>query len=157
MDIKLIHATENDSEFFMELFSEIKGSELLLHSWPPTIREQLLSMQYRGFMKSIQEEYPNHEDFLILFQSKMAGRLQIEKNDSFFRIINISLMPDFRGKGIGSYILKNILKEANLRQIPVELDVDVSNPAFFVYQNLGFNIIYCDEVKILMKYFPEKS
>jgi ribosomal protein S18 acetylase RimI-like enzyme len=151
-DIFLKERTENDSEFFMELFGEIKSSELHLDYWPETFRNQMIAMQYSAFMQSVISEFPDHFDYLILFKSEKAGRLQIDKNESGIRIINISLLNAFRNKGIGASILKEILIEANNKKIPVFLDVDKDNPAINLYIRSGFKIITENEIKYSLIY-----
>jgi ribosomal protein S18 acetylase RimI-like enzyme len=154
-DILLQESTENDSEFFMELFGEIKNSELHLDMWPETIRNQMIRMQYNGFMQSVHTEFPEHIDYLILYQSEKAGRLQLDKNDKGFRIINISLLPAYRNIGIGSAIIQKIIEEANFKSIPVYLEVDKTNKAAYLYNKLGFTIYQQNEIKYLMIYSPE--
>jgi ribosomal protein S18 acetylase RimI-like enzyme len=153
-DILLKERTENDSEFFIKLFGEIKSSELFLDSWPEPVRCQMINMQYNAFMQSITTEFPHHIDYLIWHQSEKAGRLQLDKNKEAYRIINISLLPAFRNKGIGTRIINDILIEANRKGIPVFLEVDRINPAQNLYFRLGFKVIQQDEIKYSMKYTP---
>jgi ribosomal protein S18 acetylase RimI-like enzyme len=151
-DILLKERTENDSEFFMELFGEIKSSELHLETWPEPVKKQMIMMQYNAFMQTVITEFPYNYDYLILFKSNKAGRLQLDKNDNGFRIINISLLSEFRNNGIGTAIIQDIIYEANSKKIPVFLDVDRINPAFNLYQRFGFKIINQDEIRFSMKY-----
>jgi ribosomal protein S18 acetylase RimI-like enzyme len=154
MNYQLIISTEENSEFFMELFGEIKSSELHLDTWPEQLRHQLIRMQFQAFEKSIQSEFPESIDFLILYHSEKAGRLQLNKTGNGIRIINISLLPVFQNKGIGFEIINDILNEANLKKIPVNLEVDKINPAFNLYIKLGFKIINENEIKYSMIYTP---
>lgn len=150
MDYQLIISTEEDSEFFMELYSEIKSSELHLDLWPEAFRIQMIEMQYNAFMQSTNSEFPNYYDYLILFKSEKVGRLQLDKNEQGFRIINISLLNSFRNKGLGSTIIKEILSEASNKNAPVSLEVDKVNPAFNLYSRLGFKVFQQDELKYYM-------
>jgi ribosomal protein S18 acetylase RimI-like enzyme len=156
-NILLQERTENDSEFFMELFGEIKSSELHLHSWPEQIKNQLITMQFHAYEQCIMAEFPNSVDYLIVYQSEKAGRLQLNKNKDGIRLINISLLADYRNKGIGAEIINNIVTEANQKGIPVILEVDKINPAQNLYYRLGFKVIQQDEIKYSMKYTPELS
>jgi ribosomal protein S18 acetylase RimI-like enzyme len=156
-DILLKERTENDSEFFMELFGEIKSSELHLDTWPEQIRHQMIVMQFQAFEKYMKAEFPESVDFLITYQSENAGRLQLNKNEEGIRIINISLLPSFRNLGIGSAIIQDILSESNSKGISVYLEVDKINPALNLYSRLGFKIIGENEIKYSMIYSPEKN
>ena len=152
MDIQLKKKDENDSEFLFQLFEEIKIAELNIFNWPEQMRNQFISMQYNAFEKMIKNEYPKADDFIIIYNFQNAGRLQLNKDNSGLRIINISLLPDFRNLGIGSKVIKDLLSEADSKKRPVYLEVDKVNPAFNLYSRLGFEIYHQDEIKYSMKY-----
>lgn len=156
MDYQLLISIEEDSEFFMELFGEIKNSELLLDTWPEPVKSQLVRMQYHAFAQSTLSEFPDCIDYLIVCQSEKAGRLQLVKRASGMRVVNISLSVAFRGKGIAKAILKELITEANNQQIPVNLDVDKTNgQALKLYLKLGFTIVDEDEIRYSLVYYPE--
>ena len=51
----------------------------------------------------------------------------------------LSISASHRGKGLGTRLLKKLMKEAKLIGYPaLSLSVQVSNPARFLYQKLGF-------------------
>ncbi len=153
MDYRLIISTKEDSEFFMELFGEIKSSELLLDAWPEPLKSQLVRMQYHAFAQSTLSEFPDCIDYVIVCQSQKAGRLQLVKRANGIRVVNISLCAAFRGRGIATAILKGLITEANNLQIPVFLDVDKTNgPAFQIYRKLGFKIAQEDEIRYSLIY-----
>lgn len=54
----------------------------------------------------------------------------------------VSLLPSFRGKGIGSVLLKKFLEEIKQRNLPgISLSVQKENPAHRLYERLGFEIV----------------
>jgi ribosomal protein S18 acetylase RimI-like enzyme len=155
MDIQLIKKDESDTEFLFQLFGEIKIAELNAYAWPEQMLNQLIAMQYNGYEQTIKHEYPNADDFVIMVNSENAGRLQLDKNENGFRIINISLLPAFQKNGIGSKIIKDVLTEADLKNKPVYLEVDRTNPAFNLYKRLDFEVYDQDELKYSMRYMPQ--
>lgn len=158
MDYQLIISKEEDSEFFMELFGEIKSSELLLDTWPEPLKSQLVGMQYHAFAQSTLSEFPDCIDYLIVCQSEKAGRLQLVKRASGMRVVNISISAAFRGRGIATAILKELITEADNLQIPVFLDVDKTNgQALTIYYKLGFKIAQEDEIRYSLVYASAKQ
>ena len=151
MDIRLELRTESDSEFFLELYSKIKSSELHFNDFPEQIKHQILTMQFSTFEKSVIAKFNDSIDYLVLFNSIKAGRLILNIDDTGIRIINISLMPSFQNLGIGSCLISNILKEANKSKKAVFLEVDKSNPAYLWYLKFGFQEYDQNEVKYFMK------
>ena len=76
---------------------------------------------------------------VIMFKKRNAGRLYTWESDVEIRLIDITLLPQFRGKGIGTTILKDLIKRSNKVQKIISLHVDpASSAALHVYQRLGF-------------------
>jgi [ribosomal protein S18]-alanine N-acetyltransferase len=60
-------------------------------------------------------------------------------------ILGIALHPHVRGKGIGTLLMKEVLKEAKeLGYKKMSLSVDPSNPALRLYERYGFKKIGVD-------------
>lgn len=54
----------------------------------------------------------------------------------------VSLLPSFRGKGIGTVLLVKFLEEIQKRNLPgISLSVQKENPAYRLYERLGFEIV----------------
>ena len=56
-------------------------------------------------------------------------------------MIDIALLPDHRGRGIGARLLRDVLHEATAAGLPVRLSVERSNPARSLYERLGFRTV----------------
>ncbi len=53
----------------------------------------------------------------------------------------IAVLPDYIGQGIGTQMLKQLLPAANQAYPAVMLSVRVNNPARYLYERMGFEII----------------
>jgi hypothetical protein len=157
MDVQLKKKEKDDSEFLFRLFEELKIAELNIASWPELMKNQLVAMQYNAFEKMIKNEYPNSEDYLVVFNFQKAGRLQLNDDNEVLKILNISLLPAFQNLGIGSKIIKDIIINAGVKNKLVYLEVDKANPVFSLYKKLGFTVYAQDELKYYMKYFPHTN
>ena len=54
------------------------------------------------------------------------------------RLVDIALLPEHRGGGVGSAILHEILAEGKAAGKPVTIHVERFNPALRLYERLGF-------------------
>ncbi len=71
------------------------------------------------------------------------------------RIIDITLLPNWRKKNIGSSILAAIIKKAALKNMNVSIHVESFNPAMNLYKRLGFTkISETNGVYHLMEWSP---
>ena len=69
---------------------------------------------------------------------ELAGFLALDEQGASIHIVNIELRPEAQRKGIGSAILRAIQQRAELRGMPVTLQVLKVNPARALYERLGF-------------------
>jgi ribosomal protein S18 acetylase RimI-like enzyme len=54
------------------------------------------------------------------------------------RIVDISLLPEFRGQGVGTALLGAVTQEAAKEHRSVSIHVEKFNPAQRLYRRLGF-------------------
>ena len=82
------------------------------------------------------------------------GRLYLDRRADEIRIIDISLLPTYRDRGIGTALLTAVLAEGTAKQQPVRIHVEYNNRAISLYQRLGFIQIGGDDVYRLMEWSP---
>ena len=54
--------------------------------------------------------------------------------------LSMALLPGYRGKGIGTKLLRHLLAEAEKRYAAISLSVSESNPARRLYEREGFKV-----------------
>jgi ribosomal protein S18 acetylase RimI-like enzyme len=80
--------------------------------------------------------------WLLKQDHQVVGSIQINQENKYYRISDITILPDFRGKGFANYMLKSILNQLQQRQKPIILDVEDTNPiALNWYLRLGMKKI----------------
>lgn len=80
----------------------------------------------------------------------------IHKSDCDF-IEEIALRPEVHGRGIGTQLLRDILRAARRRGVPVRLSVFVDNPARFLYARLGFEVVRIENPRLSMQWTPANA
>lgn len=78
-------------------------------------------------------------------------QLYIHRSSREHRIVDISLLPAYRGRGIGTRLLTSVIAEADSAGKPVSIHVEVFNPARRLYERLGFVQIEDKGVYLLME------
>ena len=67
-----------------------------------------------------------------------VGRLYVDRWPREVRIVDISLLPEHRGRGLGGALLAAVFAEADAAGKPVSIHVERFNPALRLYTRLGF-------------------
>lgn len=145
---RLRPATSEDEPFLLRLFATTRSDELALMNWDENQKEAFTAMQFKAQSRQYVMSYPHADNSVILLNEAPIGRLLVDRGEREFTLVDVSLLPTFRGAGIGTYLIKDLLLEAAAAAKPVKLSVWHSNPAKNLYERLGFsaasNGVYCE-------------
>ncbi|MBZ0303361.1 MAG: GNAT family N-acetyltransferase [Anaerolineae bacterium] len=109
------------------------------------------ALQREAFRQRFRLE--NH--WLILVGKMAAGHIQRESSPDREFIAQISLLPEYQGRGIGSAVVRAIQAEAAPAGKLVELRVLRTNPdARRLYERLGFVVFDSNETHEWMRWTP---
>ena len=89
---------------------------------------------------------------IIQLDSQDIGCLAVERSPSHIQLTKLYILPNFQRCGIGSYLIKQLIDEAKILQIPLRLRVLAVNPAINLYKREGFVIQTQTKERIYMEY-----
>jgi GNAT superfamily N-acetyltransferase len=157
-DISLRDIHENDLAILCEIYGSTRTEELEKGTnWNEEQKKIFIEQQFFAQHEYYQKNYIGAKFYIIEKENAIIGRLYI---DFFFekkgiRIIEITLLPNWRKKNIGSAILNEIIKKAATKELNVTIHVESFNPAMNLYKRLGFTkISETNGVYHLMEWSP---
>ncbi len=77
---------------------------------------------------------------IILVNKVEVGMLQISKRNGELYLGNFLVTPAFQNRGIGTAVLKKVLDQGKLLELPIKLKVLKKNRAKNLYERLGFTV-----------------
>ena len=132
---------ESDLPFVAELYASTRREELAQTGWPPEMREAFLRQQHEA-QHSHYSLHHSDADWLIIERGGHAiGRLYLREGPERVHVIDISLLPESRGQGIGGAILRDTIDYACGVGKQVSARVEKFNRARDLYERLGFRVI----------------
>lgn len=146
--------SDQDEAFLRRLIIATMAEELAAWAWPEAMRDQLLDMQYRIRRQGIAANYPTAERFLVIQGGEPVGWVVVSRSEVELHIIDLAILPDRRGCGIGTAVLSSLLVESDRCRVPARLHVNVTNRAVHLYERLGFVRTGGDEVQHIMERPP---
>jgi GNAT superfamily N-acetyltransferase len=152
--IALRASTEGDREFLYGVYASTRTEELELTPWDNAQKEAFLRQQFDAQDLHYRRYYPATTFDLIVLDGAPAGRLYVDRRDHEIRIVDISLLPEYRNSGVGSVLLGGLLDEARLTGRKVSIHVEIFNPAMTLYERLGFERTGERGVHVLMEWKP---
>ena len=125
-----------DEQFMQELYLKSRDDLAGLFDDEEQQR-QLLLMQYRGQRQTYDQEFPNADDDVVMFDGEPVGRLLIDRTPGRFFGVDILITPERRSSGIGAELLRRLFSESEDRGVPFRFSVARGNPAIRLYERLG--------------------
>jgi len=87
--------------------------------------------------------------YIIDVQQESVGKIRVKVEDNEAWIYGFSILPHFRGKGIGRKVLQYIVKEYAIRGNSLHLEVETENShALGLYKSIGFEIVHAQDYYI---------
>ena len=127
---------------------------MAITGWDAEQKETFLRMQFQFQTTHYRRYYADASFDIILLDGCPIGRLYVHESAREIRLMDVALMPEYRGAGIGGCVLGNLLKRAEQLQIPVTLHVEKFNRALRLYQRLDFRVIEDEGVNLFMERRP---
>lgn len=153
-DIRYRPFTDEDLPFVAELYASTRREEVAVTGWPAEVQEAFLRQQHEAQHSHYSIHYPDAEWLIVERAGEAIGRLYLRELPGELRIIDISLLPQSRGRGIGGAIMQDIIDHARALAKPVSIHVEKNNPARRLYDRLGFTVIADRGVYDLMEARP---
>lgn len=123
----------------------------------PSFVASLIAMQQRLQAAAYHADFPGANYLLLERDGAPCGRIVVDAGALALRLVDIALLPEARGQGVGSHVLRGLQQCAARAGLPLRLAVHRGNSrARRLYLALGFQSSSCNEISEQMVY-PSKS
>ena len=150
-------ATQGDYFFLRNLYASTREEEMKQFPFDDLRKKDFLDQQFAAQYQHYQLHYPTCERNIIEVGGKPAGRLWIDEWKDQIRLVDIALMPEWRGRGLGETLVREVLDRGRAAGKPVTIHVEAYNPALRMYERLGFERVDTNGVYFLMKWSDSKA
>jgi ribosomal protein S18 acetylase RimI-like enzyme len=157
MHIALRPVNGNDEGFLLQLYASTREEEIAAWGWPPSQRDAFLQMQFRAQQNSYRATYPAADCSLILADGGTIGRLIVSRQAEQILLVDISILPEYRNRGIGTKLIRDLSRETEAAGGSLALQVAQTNRVISLYERLGFRVVGADEMYRRMEWRPQAS
>jgi ribosomal protein S18 acetylase RimI-like enzyme len=154
--VSLRGQTSDDLDFLRQLYFSTREAELTQVGWAPAEIHDFLAQQFSAQYHSYQQLFPDAQFQLVEYRGESIGRLYLHRDTEEYRIIDIALLPEYRNRKLGYYLIQNILETAAASETPVSLHVEHLNPAIRLYERLGFARVEDRGLHLFMRWNPSQ-
>ena len=144
-----------DESFLRRVYASTRADELAQVPWTDEQKAAFVDHQFTAQSAHYAEHYNGLTSDVIEVDGEPAGRLLVARWAEEIRIVDITLLPEFRGAGTGSGLLRSLIDEARDAGKRLTIHVEVNNPAMRLYERLGFLPVGDAGVYLLMALDPQ--
>src|SRR5262249_17461012 len=97
-----------DRELLLRIYASTRAEELPPVPWTQEQKDAFLRQQFEAQSAYWGEHYKDAERSIIEVDGAVAGRFYVQRWDDEIRLVDIALLPEYRGRGIGTALLKRL-------------------------------------------------
>ncbi len=150
--LRLRPVEDGDQAFLRQVYASTRAPELEQVPWSAEQKAAFCDMQFTAQDTHYRSHYASAEYSVIEREGVPAGRLYVDRQEDEVHVIDIALMPEHRGAGFGTYLLKELMAEAAAGGKKMTIYVEKFNPALSLYQRLGYQHVKEVGVYLLMEW-----
>jgi ribosomal protein S18 acetylase RimI-like enzyme len=137
--ITLRPAVPEDEAFLYQLYATTRSEEMRAWGLEAAQQEMILKLQFTAQRQHYEIAFPDADHKIILCDDRPAGRILVFRSAHEIRLVDIALLPENRGAGIGASLIQELMLEAQAADKPLVLHVEKQNRAARLYERLGFS------------------
>lgn len=155
--LTLQSSNAEDDLFLFDLYVSTRLDEFAHVGWTEQELNRFLRMQYEMQKQSYQIRYATARYDLVIFQGIRIGRIMTATTEQACVLVDVALLPSYQNRGLGTQLIRDQQRKAELFRKPVRLNVLEGNPAQRLYARLGFYITEHQFPYIAMEWEPSEA
>jgi ribosomal protein S18 acetylase RimI-like enzyme len=136
--VTLRPVTPGDTAFLTRVYASTRAEEMAIVPWTDEQKNAFVEMQFRAQDTDYHTNYPDAAYEVVLQNDTPVGRLYVHRRPEEISILDIALLPEHRGAGIGGKLLGDLIRESEAAGKPLVIYVEKYNRAQTLYRRLGF-------------------
>ncbi len=142
----------HDASFLLELYASVRDEELAQVPWTTEQKQAFVSMQFAAQQDHYRKKYPDATHEIILANEQPIGQIYVARLEDEIRIIDFTVRRDQRNAGVGSFQLRQLLREAETAGKAVRIYVEDFNPSLRLFERMGFKPIADEGMNLLLEW-----
>ncbi len=132
---------DQDLAFLQTLYASTRADEMAATGWPAAQCHEFLAQQFLLQHRYYREHYTDASFLLLTRGEAPIGRLYWREEGEQASLVDVSLVPAERGRGLGTALMHALIARAARRGQAIVLHVEPDNPARRLYLRCGFEVI----------------
>src|SRR5262245_51545874 len=135
--VTLRPVTAEDGPFLLDVYEAAREIEMAMVPWDQSQKQAFLKQQFEAQSSYYADKFPTATHDIIEFNNDPAGRLYVERSERHISILDVTVLTRFRRRGIGSFLITQLQKEAAVGGKSLGVYVETFNPSQKLFGDLG--------------------
>jgi GNAT superfamily N-acetyltransferase len=149
-------ALPSDEAFLYRLYCSTRDEEMALWGAPAEQKQAFLTMQFRAQGAHYGRHFARAEHTIVLVGGEPVGRVLVDRSAAEIRLVDIALLPEHRGAGLGGALVDELLAEAAATGTPVRLHAFKPSRAVAFYERRGFERVADAQMYWALEWNPSR-
>jgi ribosomal protein S18 acetylase RimI-like enzyme len=134
--------TSEDRDFLIKVYEAARAIELSMVPWDAAMKRAFVEHQFDAQLLYYATEYPDarHDVITLSVTGEHVGRIYVNRTPDQIAILDITVLPEFRRRGIGSAVIGELIREAEVSRRAVRVYVETFNPSQKFFLSRGFAV-----------------
>jgi ribosomal protein S18 acetylase RimI-like enzyme len=144
-------------EFLERVYGSTRAEELALTEWDDATKSAFIAQQFRAQHEHYTSNYVGATYDVVVVDGEDAGRLYVARWPDEIRMMDIALLPEYRGRGVGTPLIRALMREAADGGMKLSIHVEQNNRALGLYRRLGFEPVHEHGVYVLLEWRSDRE
>lgn len=143
-----------DEDFLLRVYTCTREAEMAMVPWPLAQKAAFVRAQFEAQSRHYRAQFPQAEYSIIAHLGRDVGRLWVARKPDGIHILDVTLLPEFRGAGLGRLLVQQLQEEGSRSALPLSIYVESFNPSLRLFEKLGFRKKNEEGVHWLLQWTP---
>jgi ribosomal protein S18 acetylase RimI-like enzyme len=154
--VRLRPAAEADDAFLCSVYASTRAEEMARVPWTPEQKDLFVKSQYAAQKRHYAATHPRASHDIIYVDETAVGRLYVDRDPEQIHVLDITVLPQHRGRGTGALLLRRLMEEAGASAKALTIYVETFSPALHLFERLGFQRDHEEGYQFLMKWQAQR-
>lgn len=152
LNLSLRRAEAADEPFLEAVYADSRRDELAPFGWSREQEDAFFKMQFQMQSRAYQMQFPGADYHIVELGGERVGRMIVQRGEKEIRLVDVSLLAEFRNRGIGTLLLERLKTEAGSDRVLSLRVLKTNAGAKRLYERMGLVVVEGSDLHFTMQW-----
>ena len=152
LNLSIRHTEAADEPFLEAVYADSRRDELAPFGWSRGQEDAFFKMQFQMQSRAYQMQFPDADYHIVELDGEWVGRMIVQRGEKEIRLVDVSLLTEFRNRGIGTILLERLKTEAGSDRVLSLRVLKTNAGAKRLYERMGLVVVESSDLHFTMQW-----